>query len=254
LADVKGAVVVTSASTVAEAAAAAADFLEDNTVADSEACWVGEIILGEVAVKLELAPSSAEVAFAIEVTADDTSDGVVVVVVALVTEMVGSLSIVVADVTAAVSAAVTAAVAVVAFVVVVVEEGDDKCNVAFFVYGIVAPFVIGLDAVVAVIIEAFLPPLGVIGVVFFPLTESSGRPFDVAGTADAVVNSTNQTQHWIARILNTDADEKEATSANVLSLLAARCCPSKRYCAGQGRFSLLGPADRKKLHQSARNK
>jgi hypothetical protein len=91
--------------------------------------------------------------------------------------------------------------------------------------------VIGLDAVVAVITEAFLPPLGVIGVVFFPLTESSGRPFDVAGTADAVVNSTNQTQHWIARILNTDADEKEATSANVFSLLlfAARCFPLERY-------------------------
>jgi len=118
-------------------AAAAADFLEDNTVADSKVCWVGEIILGEVAVKLELAPPCElpEVAFAIGVTMDDASDDagvVVVVVVALVAEMVGSLSIVVADVTAAVSAAVTA-VAVVAFVVVVVEEDDDKCNVAFFV-------------------------------------------------------------------------------------------------------------------------
>lgn len=137
---------------------------------------------------------------------DATAD--VVAVVAVVGEMVGTFSIVVVNVAAAVSVAVAAAAAAAA-VVIIVEAGDDKCNVAFFVYGIVAPPTIGLDPVVAMIIEAFLPPLGVIGVLFLPLTVSSGRPFDDAGTADAVISSTNQTQHRIARILNTDANEKE---------------------------------------------
>lgn len=226
-ADVKDALVVTSATAAAAAAAeaaAAADFLEDNTVADIKVCWVGEIILDDVSVKVELAPScgSPGVTFARRLGVEDANDdGVVVVVFALVAEMVGTLSIVVADVTAAVAAAVT--VAVVDVVVVVGEPNDDKCNVAFLVYGIVAPLAIGRDAVVAVITEeAFLLPLAVIGVVFFPLTESSGRPFDDAGTADAVISSTNQTQHWIARIFNTDAVmRKDAASAKCV--FAATC-------------------------------
>lgn len=117
----------------------------------------------------------------------DDIDEVVVIVVDVVAiaagEIVGSLSIVVADVAVAVA---------------VVEEGDDECNVAFLIaYGSVALPVIGLEtAVVAVIAEAFL--IGVIGVVFFPLIGSSGRPpFDGdAGTADAIISrSAKKTQH-----------------------------------------------------------
>lgn len=172
---------------------------------------MGEIILGEVSVKagLELAmPSrSADVVFIARVTVDGDNDGVVVVTIG---EIIGSFNVVVADVTAtsaavAFAAAVAVAVAVaiaIAFVVVVAagrgdEEGavdtDDKCEATFFVYGgVTFALAIGLDAVVAeeVITETFFPPpLGVIGVVFFPLAESSGRTFDDAGTADTVISS-----------------------------------------------------------------
>lgn len=160
---------------------------------------MGEIILGDVSVKAGFEPGfcgSPEMVARLAV--DDDIDEVVVVVVDVVAiavgKIVGSLSIVVADVTA-----VAVAVAVVA-----IEEGNDECNVAFLtVYGSVALPVIGLEtAVVAVIAEAFL--MGVIGVVFFPLTGSSGRPpfDDDAGTADAVISSAKKTQHWMVRILD----------------------------------------------------
>lgn len=144
----------------------------------------------------ELEPSSPEVARLVVDVADD--DGAVVVAVAAI--VVGSFSIVVADVTA-----VTGAVTLTIVVVVVEdndeEEGDDdRCDVAFLVYGDVALVAIGRDAVVAVIAAVLLP--GTIGVVFFPLTGSSGRPFDDAGTADTVISSANQTQHWIIRIFD----------------------------------------------------
>lgn len=191
------------------AAAAAVDFL-DNTVT---VCCVGEIILGDVSVKVELEPAvmlRSEVVFAVK-AAVDASDGVVTVTI---DEIVGSFNVVVADVTA-ISAAVDVAaviVAAAAAAVVVIaaagdeeggEEDDDKCEVAFF--GNVA-FAIGLDAVVAVITVASFPPPP-IGVVFFPLVGSSGRTF--GGTASTVVNSANQTHHLIARILGASVRERE---------------------------------------------
>lgn len=216
LADVEGAAVVTAAVDAAAATAAAAvDFL-DNTVA---VYWVGEIILGDVSVKVEfkLAMSFklAEVAFVVNI-AVDVNDGVVVTI----GEIIGSFNVVIAAVEA-IFATVAAVVPVVISVIVFVvtnddEEGDDKYSVAFFVYGGVALLTIGLDVATEVIIVTFFPPAGIIDVPFFPLTESSGRPFDDAGTADAVISNINQIEYCIARII---------LNIGVFFSRRMQCCP-----------------------------
>ena len=170
---------------------------------------MGEIILGDVSVKAGLEPPAFcgslaemvaemlavdddEVAVAAAAVVDVNVD---VVAIDVVGEMVGSLSIVVADVTAAVAVDVVA-----------IDEGDDERNVAFFrvTYDSVAlPRPIGGLVVTVLAEEAFL--MAAIGVVFFPLTGSSGLPAfddDDAGTADAVMSRAKKTQHWMARILD----------------------------------------------------